>query len=100
MKMHFAGFLLLATCFLGLATPAWSIETRPDTLVDKTAQEVLAIVRQDKEIQAGNTARILDLVEAKILPHFDFTRMTRLAMGSSSSNTGSSDRMGKSGMSA
>ena len=49
--------------------------------MDKTAQEVLAIVRQDKEIPAGNTAKILDLVEAKILPHFDFTRMTRLAMG-------------------
>jgi phospholipid transport system substrate-binding protein len=81
MKRHFAGFLLLAACFSGLSAPAWSIETRPDTLVDKTAQEVLAIVRQDKEIQAGNTARILDLVEAKILPHFDFTRMTRLAMG-------------------
>jgi phospholipid transport system substrate-binding protein len=81
MKKHFAGFLLLAAYFSGLSAPAWSIETRPDTLVDKTAQEVLAIVRQDKEIQAGNTARILDLVEAKILPHFDFTRMTRLAMG-------------------
>ena len=53
-------------------------ETSPDTLVDNTAQEVLAIVRQDKDIQAGNKAKILDLVEAKILPHFDFTRMTRL----------------------
>ncbi|GAB1719511.1 MAG: Toluene tolerance [Nitrosospira sp.] len=81
MKTHFAAFVLLATFFLGFAAPAWSIEVRPDALVDKTAQEVLAIVRQDKEIQAGNTTKILDLVEAKILPHFDFTRMTRLAMG-------------------
>ncbi len=65
-----------------LAIPAWAIaETDPDTLVDNTAQEVLAIVRQDKDIQGGNKAKILDLVEAKILPHFDFTRMTRLAMG-------------------
>jgi len=64
-----------------LVSPAWSAETSPDTLVDNTAQEVLTIVRQDKELRAGNTAKILDLVEAKVLPHFNFTRMTRLAMG-------------------
>lgn len=64
-----------------LATPAWAIETSPDTLVDNTAQEVLAIVRQDKDIRGGNKAKILDLVEAKVLPHFNFNRMTRLAMG-------------------
>jgi phospholipid transport system substrate-binding protein len=64
-----------------LVSPAWAVETSPDTLVDNTAQEVLTIVRQDKELRAGNTAKILDLVEAKILPHFNFTRMTRLAMG-------------------
>jgi phospholipid transport system substrate-binding protein len=56
MKTNFAVFVLLVTSFLGVSAPAWSIENRPDTLVDKTAQEVLAIVRQDKEIQAGNTA--------------------------------------------
>jgi len=63
-----------------LSFPAWSME-RPDTLVDNTAQEVLTLIRQDKELRAGNPAKLHDLVEAKILPHFDFTRMTRLAMG-------------------
>ena len=54
-----------------------------DLVVDLAAvtEEVLAIIRADKEIQAGNTRKILDLVEAKVLPHFDFTRMTRLAVG-------------------
>lgn len=79
MKKYFGACVLLAGWLLAL--PAWSAETSPDTLVDNTAQEVLAIVRQDKDIRAGNTAKILDLVEAKILPHFNFTRMTRLAMG-------------------
>lgn len=64
-----------------LSAPSWAVETSPDTLVDNTAQEVLAIVRQDKDIRGGNKAKILDLVEAKILPHFNFNRMTRLAMG-------------------
>ena len=76
----YLGIFVLLTAWLS-ALPAWSIETtNPDTLVDNTAQEVLKIVRQDKELQ-GNNAKILDLVEAKILPHFNFTRMTRLSMG-------------------
>lgn len=64
-----------------LAAPAWAMEMAPDTLVDNTAQEVLTIIRQDKDIRAGNTGKILGLVEAKVLPHFNFSRMTRLAMG-------------------
>ena len=79
MKKYFNTSLLLATWLVTL--PVWAMATSPDTLVDNTAQEVLAIVRQDKDLRAGNTTKILDLVEAKILPHFDFTRMTRLAMG-------------------
>lgn len=64
-----------------LAVPAWAMEIAPDTLIDSTAQEVLTIIRQDKDIRAGNTGKILGLVEVKVLPHFNFTRMTRLAMG-------------------
>ena len=79
MKKYLGISVLLAAWLLAL--PAWAVATSPDTLVDNTAQEVLSIVRQDKELKSGNTAKILALVEAKILPHFDFTRMTRLAMG-------------------
>lgn len=53
----------------------------PDALISTTVQEVLTIVKQDKDIQAGNQKKILDLVDAKVLPHFDFTRMTQLAAG-------------------
>ena len=76
----YLGIPLMLSVWL-LATPAWAGETGPDTLVDNTAQEVLTIVRQDKDIRGGNKAKILDLVEVKILPHFNFHRMTRLAMG-------------------
>ena len=41
------------------ASPAAAAEISPDTLVDNTAQEVLSIVRQDKELRAGNMAKIL-----------------------------------------
>jgi phospholipid transport system substrate-binding protein len=79
MKIYFGVVVLLAT--LLLAPTTWAVETSPDTLVDNTAQEVLTIIRGDKDIKSGNKAKLLDLVETKILPHFNFTRMTRLAMG-------------------
>ena len=78
-KIKFSTAVLLSTLLLTPVT--WAVEIRPDTLVEETAQEVLAIIKQDKDIQSGNKAKILNLVKSKILPHFNFTRMTRLAMG-------------------
>jgi phospholipid transport system substrate-binding protein len=78
-KIKFSIVVLLSTLLLTPVT--WAVETRPDTLVEETAQEVLAIIKRDKDIQSGNKAKILNLVKSKILPHFNFTRMTRLAMG-------------------
>ena len=78
-KIKFGIVILLSTLLLIPVT--WAVETRPDTLVEETAQEVLTIIKQDKDIQSGNKAKILNLVKSKILPHFNFTRMTRLAMG-------------------
>ena len=53
----------------------------PDALIERTVQEVITIVKQDKDIQAGDQKKILELVNAKVLPHFDFDRMTQLAVG-------------------
>jgi len=53
----------------------------PDALVKKVTEDVLAVVRSDRDIRAGNRKKTIDLVETKVLPYFDFTRMTRLAMG-------------------
>jgi ABC-type transporter MlaC component len=50
----------------------------PDVLAKNTTNEVLRIVKQDKDIKSGNNKKILDLVEEKILPNFDFRQMTRL----------------------
>jgi phospholipid transport system substrate-binding protein len=65
-----------------LATaPAVLAEVAPDVLAKDTTNEVLRIVRQDKDIRSGNSKKILDLVEEKILPNFDFQHMTQLAVG-------------------
>jgi phospholipid transport system substrate-binding protein len=53
----------------------------PDVLIKNTVQEVVAIIKQDKDIQAGDQKKIIALVDAKVLPHFDFVRMTQLAAG-------------------
>lgn len=53
----------------------------PDALIRDTAQEVIVIVKQDPDFKAGNQKKILALVDAKVLPNFDFVRMTQLAMG-------------------
>ena len=80
MKIYFGVVILLST--LLLAPTTWgAVVPGPDTLVDNTAKEVLTIIRQDKGIKSGRKTRLLNLVEAKILPHFDFKHMTRLAMG-------------------
>jgi len=74
-------FMLLALVW-GFNSPvAMAVDTPPDVLARTTTQDVLAILKQDKEIQRGNQARVYQLVEAKILPNFDFNRMTQLALG-------------------
>jgi phospholipid transport system substrate-binding protein len=73
--------LLLAGASLLLPIGAQAQETAPDALVKNVTNEVLDIIRKDKDIQSGNTKRAIELVEQKVLPHFNFTHMTQMAMG-------------------
>ncbi len=73
--------LLLALSLSVLAVSARADMPAPDALIRDTAQDVLTLVKQDKELKAGNQKKLLELVEAKVLPHFDFERMTRLTAG-------------------
>lgn len=69
--------------FLGLVPLASAdVEVKaPDVLVRDVTNEVLEIVRKDRAIQAGDTQRVFGLVQDKVLPHFNFRRMTMLAVG-------------------
>jgi phospholipid transport system substrate-binding protein len=73
-------FFLLVGMFLS-ASPVFAQEDSPDALIKKVTDDVLTIVRQDKDIQSGNTRKAIELVENKVLPHFNFQHMTALAMG-------------------
>ncbi|HTP97513.1 MAG TPA: ABC transporter substrate-binding protein [Burkholderiales bacterium] len=72
--------ILLCIVLFGIAGVGLA-QDAPDALVRNTTQEVLGIIKQDKDIRAGDSKKVLDLVESKVLPHFNFTRMTQLAVG-------------------
>jgi phospholipid transport system substrate-binding protein len=79
MKKLFA-FLILA-CGLALAGTSKASDLPPDVLVKNVTNEVLDVVKKDRDIQNGNTQRVIQLIEEKVLPHFNFTHMTILAVG-------------------
>jgi phospholipid transport system substrate-binding protein len=65
----------------GLAATTAFAQEAPDAMVKRVSQEVLQIIRADPKVQAGDQARIREVIETKLLPNFDFERMTALAMG-------------------
>jgi phospholipid transport system substrate-binding protein len=65
---------------LALAQPVFAQEA-PDALVKRVAEDVLTTIRSDKDLQAGNQAKVKQLIETKLAPNFDFARMTALAVG-------------------
>jgi len=74
----------LATALVALSmglSSAVAAPVPPDQLVKQTIDEVLKIIRSDERIQSGDVSRISEVMERKIAPHFDFPRMTRLAVG-------------------
>ena len=73
--------LIVALCLSSFAAAATAQDLAPDALVKKISDEVIEIIKQDKDIQAGEKKKIESLVDAKVLPHFDFRRMTALALG-------------------
>jgi phospholipid transport system substrate-binding protein len=75
--MKISCYLLLAL----LIPLAQAQELAPDVLVKSITEEVVAILKKDKDIQSGDSKKAADLIETKIVPHFDFIRMTRIAMG-------------------
>src|SRR3954469_11119778 len=72
----------LLALLAGLAAAcAQADEMAPDVLVKTGTLEVVELIANDTEIKAGSRAKLMQLVEAKVLPHFDFDAMTALATG-------------------
>jgi phospholipid transport system substrate-binding protein len=70
------GAVLLATC----SSLTLAQEIAPDTLVRDVTTQALAIMREAQNVQAGDPKKVAELVQARILPYFDFERMTQIAV--------------------
>ncbi|MCE1239246.1 MAG: ABC transporter substrate-binding protein [Azonexaceae bacterium] len=72
---------LSALLFAGCLALSAIAQEAPDAMVKRVSEEVLETIRKDKEIQGGNTQKVIALANSKVLPYFDFSRMTALAVG-------------------
>lgn len=61
--------------------PAVAADEAPDAMVKRISTEVLNAVKADPAIQAGDIGRIVNLVDTRIMPNVNFTRMTASAVG-------------------
>ena len=76
----------LATVVVGIALLAAlpfarAQEEAPDVLIKRLSTDVLDSIKADKGVQAGESNRVIALVDSKIIPNVNFTRMTASAVG-------------------
>ena len=72
---------ILGVLLAGGLACAQAEELAPDVLVKNVTTEVVELITKDKEIRSGNRAKLIKVIEARVLPHFNFSSMTALAMG-------------------
>lgn len=78
--MHEIATKIVLTMMLASITAfSGAAEIAPDALLSAVTSEVITIIRQDNRQDASPT-NIAHLIESKVVPYFDFTRMTRVAL--------------------
>ena len=78
MQKTVSSLILLTVALCAFAVHA---QEAPDQLVRRSTNEILAAIKADKDLQNGNQQKIEKLAEDKVLPYFNFVRMTQLAVG-------------------
>ena len=86
MNRRILGRWAVATLTLALlASTPWALaqaqDEAPDALIKRVSSDVLESIKADKAVQAGETSRVISLVDSKIIPHVNFVRMTAAAVG-------------------
>lgn len=69
--------------FASALAPAQAQDLPPDVLVKNVTTEVVELITKDKDVRSGGRARLIEVIEQRVLPHFNFNAMTALAMGQS-----------------
>lgn len=73
--------VLLTAVVALLAAPARAADEAPDVMILRLSTDVLDTIKADKSLQNGEVARIVTLVDSKIMPSVNFQRMTASAVG-------------------
>jgi phospholipid transport system substrate-binding protein len=79
--LHAMSRVLSFLAVLMVSVGAWAQDIAPDQLVVKITVEVLAAIRTDQQLAAGDKQKAIKLAEEKVLPYIDFEEATRLAVG-------------------
>jgi phospholipid transport system substrate-binding protein len=74
-------WLSVAALSLGCAFAQAQTAKAPDALIKEVSTDVLDSVRNDKSIKDGDVQKVIALVDAKVMPHVNFQRMTASAVG-------------------
>lgn len=81
MNKHFllTGILVLFSSWLW--QPLWAGDSAPEILIRQTSDDVLTSIKSRQQEFSQEPARLYAMVDEIVLPHFDFDRMTNLALG-------------------
>ncbi len=71
---------VVASSVLGLQV-AHASDEAPDALIKRLSTDVLDTIKADKSVRNGDLAKIIALVDTRIMPNVDFQRMTASAVG-------------------
>ena len=76
------GLTVLGAACLSLGVgAAWASEEAPEAFVKRITNDTLETIKADKALRNGDIAKIMQLVDDKLMPHVNFRRMTSLATG-------------------
>lgn len=75
--------LLIGMLLVLLTGIVRAAEVPPEDLVRKTAEVILAEIKANRDVYAKNYAKLYKMADEKVLPHFDFRRMSQWVLGRS-----------------
>jgi phospholipid transport system substrate-binding protein len=74
-------FSLLLLVWLTMLSPLAAAQSTPDVLVDNATKEILALLKEKKAFYEADKKNLYQMVDEKILPYFDFRKMSQWVLG-------------------